>query len=233
MQTGVLGPRPAITVAIKSGRRLPATGAQLSPENVRRHGGTVAAGLAHTTKNFAISFSMRSYEMTAANLKRAVVVLWLVPAPPAREFFRQTIRRLARECDAPSFEPHLTLGVTVDSPDLPCHLDVPPIKLKTLGIFWSVTFSKTLFVRMPATVELEALRALLGQKGQLPDPHLSLLYKKMSAQEQARCATRIVLPFSIARFDTVQAVRCPNPTETRADVESWETIASTRLLGVS
>jgi hypothetical protein len=58
MQANVLRSGPAITVAIKSGRRLPATGAQLTPENVRRHGGTVAAGLAHTMKNFAISFSM-------------------------------------------------------------------------------------------------------------------------------------------------------------------------------
>jgi 2'-5' RNA ligase len=171
--------------------------------------------------------------MAAANPKRPVVVLWLVPAAPAREFFRQTIERLAREYDAPFFEPHLTLGVTADSPDLPCQLDVAPIKLKTLGIFWSATFTRTLFVRMPATAELEALRVSLGQNKQLPDPHLSVLYKRMRAEEQSRLATRIVLPFSIARFDTVQAVRCPNPTETRADVESWETIASTRLLGVS
>jgi hypothetical protein len=171
--------------------------------------------------------------MAAANPKRPVVVLWLVPAPPAREFFRQTIERLARECDAPFFEPHLTLGVTADPPDLPCQLDVAPIKLKTLGIFWSATFTKTLFVRMPATAELEALRASLGQDKQLPDPHLSLLYKRMPAEEQSRLAARMVLPFSSVTFDTVQAARCPNPTTTHADVESWETIASSRLLCLS
>jgi hypothetical protein len=171
--------------------------------------------------------------MAAPNPQRSVIVLWLVPAAPAREFFRQTIERLARECDAPLFEPHLTLGVTADPPDLPRELDAAPIELKPLGIFWSATFTKTLFVRMPATTQLEALRASLGQEGQLSDPHLSLLYQKMSAEEQTRLATRIVLPFSSVTFDTVQAVRCPNPTTTRADVESWERIVSSRLLGVS
>jgi hypothetical protein len=176
---------------------------------------------------------MRSYRMAAPNPKRSVVVFWLIPAAAAREFFRRTIERLARECDAPLFEPHLTLGVTADPPDLPRELAVTPIHLKPLGIFWSATFTKTLFLRMRATPELEVLRTSLGQEGYLPDPHLSFLYKETSAEEKARLATRIVLPFASVTFDTVQAVRCPNPTTTQADVESWEPIASSHLLSVS
>ena len=175
---------------------------------------------------------MRSYEMAAPNPKRSVIVLWLIPAAAAREFFRQTIKRLARECAAPLFEPHLTLGVTADPPDLPRELAVSPIQLKPLGIFWSATFTKTLFVRMRATPQLEALRTSLGQEDHLPDPHLSLLYKETSAEEKARLATRLVLPFSSVTFDTVQAVRCQNPTTTQADVESWEPIASSPFLSV-
>jgi 2'-5' RNA ligase len=171
--------------------------------------------------------------MVAPKSKRSLVVLWLIPAAPEREFFRQTVERLVREWDAPVFTPHLTLGVTAEPPDLPRELDLAPIELQPHGIFWSATFTKTLFVRMRATAELEALRDSLGQNGQLPDPHLSLLYKKISAEEQAQLAARIVLPFSTVTFDTVRAVRCPNPTTTRADVESWEPIASSRLVGVS
>jgi hypothetical protein len=123
--------------------------------------------------------------------------------------------------------------VTADPPDLPRELAVTPIQLKPLGIFWSETFTKTLFVRMPATPQLEALRTSLGQEGHLADPHLSFLYKETSAEEKARLATRIVLPFSSVTFDTVQTVRCPNPTTTQDDVESWEPIASSHLLGVA
>lgn len=165
--------------------------------------------------------------------KHSVVVLWLIPSAATRTFFRQTIERLARECEAPLFEPHLTLGVTAGPPDLPRELAVAPIQLKTLGIFWSATFTKTLFVRMLATPQVEALRTSLGQESYLRDPHLSLLYKETSAEEKARLATRLVLPFSSVTFDTVQAVRCPNPTTTRADVESWEPIASSQLLGLA
>jgi 2'-5' RNA ligase len=171
--------------------------------------------------------------MAAPNPKRSIVVLWLIPAAAAWTFFRQTIERLARECHAPLFEPHLTLGMTADPPELPPELPVTPIQLKALGIFWSATFTKTLFIRMPATPELEALRTSLGQEGGLRDPHLSLLYKKTSAEEKARLATRLVLPFSSVTFDRVQAVRCPNPTATQADVESWEPIASSQLLGLA
>ncbi len=46
---------------------------------------------------------------------QTVLTYWLLPAQPAREFFRETIGRLAAECDAPLFAPHLTLAVGPDS----------------------------------------------------------------------------------------------------------------------
>ena len=184
-------------------------------------------------KNFAFRFPMRSYQMTAPVSKRSVIVLWLMPAAAARKFLRETIARLAREWDAPLFEPHLTLGIAPDLADLPGEINVAPIQLRPVGVFGSATFIKTLFVRMLATPELERLHDSLGIKGRLHDPHLSLLYKKISAEEKARLASRIVLPFSKIAFDAVRMVRCANPTTTRADVDSWEKIGSSRLAGAS
>ena len=44
--------------------------------------------------------------------KDTAIVYWLMPAKSERELFRQLIRILAKEFDAPHFEPHLTLFAT-------------------------------------------------------------------------------------------------------------------------
>lgn len=163
--------------------------------------------------------------------KQSAIALWLLPAAPAREQLRDVIARLAAECDAPIFEPHLTLGVTDDAAELRLGLTNKPITLRALGVFWSDAFTRTLFIRFAATPDLAALRESLGMRTGDYDPHVSLLYKDMTAKRKAELASSIAPAFSAATFEALQAVRCPIPTATRADVESWKMVASRKLYG--
>ena len=154
-------------------------------------------------------------------------MLWLLPAEPARKFFRLVIARLAAEYDAPIFQPHLTLGP--GSPAMPERVFREPIRLHGCGVYFATQFTKTLFVRFAPTPELKELRKSLGMPARAFDPHLSLLYKNLPMEQKTRLAASITLPFPAVTFDTVQVVHCPSPTATRADVESWRVLASQRL----
>ena len=167
--------------------------------------------------------------MPSRAAKKAVFALWLHPASPAREFFREIIERLARDFDAPVFPPHLTLAVRDTRPDPPLAIRSDPIRLRPSGIFFSPAFTKTLFVRFESTAALERLVRSVGGSTAGFDPHLSLLYGKLTLAEKARLAASISLPFSAVRFDQLSVVRCPSPTESRSEVEAWEYFERVRL----
>jgi hypothetical protein len=61
------------------------------------------------------------------------------------------------------------------------------------------------------------------------NPHLSLLYKKISIQERRLLMRSIEMPFSQVTFDSLKAVRCISPTQSRADVEAWRVVAAKGL----
>ena len=161
---------------------------------------------------------------------RTALTYWLLPAQPAREFFREIIGRLAAECDAPLFEPHLTLTVGPDSiaqaQRILADVTTRPIELHATGIHFTSRFTKTLFVRFDSSPALEQLRDSLGlEDGSEPfDPHVSLLYKTLPPEEQSQLAATMPLPFQSVRFDALEVVRCRVPVTTSADVAAWETI---------
>ncbi len=167
---------------------------------------------------------------------QTVLAYWLLPASPAQEFFRETINRLATACDAPIFQPHLTLAVGPDS-GAEAHRILTgivsgPIELRAAGIRFAPQFTRTLFVRFDSSAELKRLQNSLGLErcGDPPfDPHVSLLYKNISTQKQSRFAAALRLPLKTATFDAVQVMRCRVPVATSADVASWEVVASRRL----
>jgi 2'-5' RNA ligase len=167
---------------------------------------------------------------------QTVLAYWLLPAPPARDFFRQTIGRFAKECDAPLFEPHLTLAVGPDSAvaaqRILAGLAAEPIELHPTGIHFTAKFTQTLFVRFNSTPELNELRNSFGlerRDDDAFDPHVSLLYKQMAAENQAQLAAEIQLPFAAVTFNTVAATRCRIPVTAAADVAAWETIGTRPL----
>ena len=174
--------------------------------------------------------------MTEPARSQTVLAYWLSPAPPAREFLRETIGSLAAQYDAPLFEPHLTLAIGPDSiaeaHRVLAGLTSGPIELHAAGIHFAAKFTRTLFIRFNSSPALERLRNSLGMErvaDQPFDPHASLLYKTMPIEKQAQLAAAMKLPFQSVTFNGMQAVRCRLPVATSTDVAAWEIVASRRL----
>ncbi len=174
--------------------------------------------------------------------RRTVIAYWLIPAEPARSFFRGVIDDLARRYDAPGFEPHVTVHVGSKRADaveralsVAAHV-CKLIKLKTLEISHSSEFIKTLFVQFALNTELRQLNEIIRNAAQDSShyelkPHLSLLYKKMPAAARCELADSIKVPFSEVIFDALKAVRCVSPTRSCSGVEAWRVVTTTELSG--
>src|SRR4029077_9937865 len=109
-----------------------------------------------------------------------------------------------------------------------------PIHLKVRGVAYSPTLTKTLFARFKSSPELRKLVAELGGAGKFwprrpADPHVSLLYKKISPGVKKELAAVIKLPFRSAVFDSIAAVRLTLPVRTSSDVEKWKIVAKKSL----
>ena len=167
--------------------------------------------------------------------RQTVIAYWLIPSEPAHSFFQQIINDLARRCDAPVFEPHLTIHVGADRADPAENTlgdaarECKAIGLTPLGIDQSDEFIKTLFVQFAMSAELQkinnVIREATNDSAQYElKPHLSLFYKKMETAARRELATSIYVPFSEVTFDAIKAVRCVSPTQSRADVEAWHVV---------
>jgi 2'-5' RNA ligase len=177
-------------------------------------------------------------------MKTRATVYWLVPAKPKRELFRELIRILAREFDAPSFKPHLTLLVVRHTraprnnqvPRILQRIKAAPIRMSLRGTGFASKFTKTLFIRFKSNDSFENLivdlsRATNSRLQRVRDPHVSLLYKKLPPSVKKELASTIRLPFRHVVFDSIQAVRCSLPIRDRADVEKWRIVATKALRG--
>lgn len=169
--------------------------------------------------------------------RQTVIAYWLIPSEPVRSLLQQIINNLARGYEAPVFEPHVTIYVGADRPNAPgnaledaarrCKL----IRLTPLGIDQSAEFIKTLFVQFAMSAELRQINDIIREAAHDSSqyelkPHLSLLYKNLAATIRAELVASITVPFSEIPFDSLQAIRCVSPTQTDADVEAWELVAS-------
>lgn len=171
--------------------------------------------------------------------KRIVIAYWLIPTEPARSFFQGVINDLARRYNTPVFEPHMTIHVASDGVEAEeviakavtgCRL----AQAKVLKVCESGEFIKTLFVQFAPDRKLQQLNETIRDAAQDSsdyqlNPHLSLLYKKMSILARRQLAPSIKLPFSDVTFESIKAVRCVSPTRSRADVEAWRVVATKSL----
>lgn len=167
------------------------------------------------------------------------VAFWLLPAKREREFFSSLIGDLAVRCDAPIFEPHVTLyGGAMATERAAKVLEtltaLPALRLEIEGVGFSEEFTKTLFVQFrPSTEAGELSRKIAdateSQSGYRFDPHLSLIYAAMSEAEKVELAQTIEMPFESVMYDSLRTIVCPARIEKRADVDAWRTLEERRL----
>jgi hypothetical protein len=179
----------------------------------------------------------------AATPKNSILSYWVVPAEPMRSWFVSTIAQLSSRFDSPVFEPHLTIYAASSRSESPEDVmeaalrGYAPLRLTVREIECSEEFTKTVLVQFePGTALSEMSRKLREVSGASDEyelnPHLSLIYKTMTAAERAELAASIRLPFTEVVFDTVKAVVCATtPITSRKDVENWRLMATQRLTG--
>jgi 2'-5' RNA ligase len=173
--------------------------------------------------------------------RRIVIAYWLIPTEPARNFFQGVINDLARRYNAPLFEPHMTIYVGLDRVEAEAVIAKAVsgyrlVQAKVLKVCQSGEFIKTLFVQFALARKLQQLNETIRDAAQDSsvyqlNPHLSLLYKKMSILARRQLARSIEVPFSEVTFESIKAVRCVSPTRSRADVEAWRVVAAKALAG--
>jgi 2'-5' RNA ligase len=172
--------------------------------------------------------------------RRIVIAYWLIPTEPARSYFQSVINDLAERYNAPRFEPHVTVHAGVDCTDRVDEVlskaarDCERIALQALAVSGSPEFIKTLFVLFAVTTQLQGFNQSIrtaekNSSGYELNPHLSLLYKRMSNQDRRLLANSIEVPFPEVTFESLKAVRCISPTRSRADVEAWRVVAERSL----
>ncbi|HME88631.1 MAG TPA: hypothetical protein VKE30_05405 [Chthoniobacterales bacterium] len=172
-------------------------------------------------------------------MKKVAIVYWLLPAKLERELFREIVRILCHELDAPRFEPHLTLFVAKENRHPPKPIlqkfRSAPIRLRIRRVAFDREYTKTLFVRFKPNGALKKMAVDLGRAahtraGAPRDPHLSLLYKRrITKATEKELADTINFPFREVVFDSVAAVRLKLPVRSRADVRAWRILAKKRL----
>jgi len=162
------------------------------------------------------------------------LAFWLLPASPAAEFFTSLVNNLAARYDAPPFRPHLTLlGTSFDDAfDFTAleKLEAPgTVELEVDSIQQTEKYTKTLFVRFKQNAKLSAFRhtvaTLLGEddSGEY-DPHLSLMYKHMPAEQKQELTRMVELPFERVAFDRLQAAEVPATIQSPEAVHAWRTV---------
>jgi len=172
--------------------------------------------------------------------RRIVIAYWLIPAEPARSYFQSVTNDLAQRYNAPRFEPHVTIHVGANCTDAvdgvlsKAARGCERIVLQALEVSGSSEFIKTLFVQFVVTAQLQRLNQSIRNAAQDSsdyqlNPHLSLLYKKMSIRDRRLLTCSIEVPFPEVTFNSLKAVRCISPTQTRADVERWRVVAEKDL----
>ena len=172
--------------------------------------------------------------------RRIVIAYWLIPTEPARSYFQSLINDLAQRYDAPKFEPHVTVHVganckdTIDEVLSKAGRGSKRIALQVRNVSSSSEFIKTLVVHFTRSRKLQQLNQSIPTAAQDSSdyqlsPHLSLLYKRMSAQDRRLLTHSIEVPISEVTFDSLKAVRCVSPTRSRADVEAWRSVAEKPL----
>lgn len=145
------------------------------------------------------------------------LMTWLMPASgTARDQLAAIIDRLAAGHDAPRFQPHVTVLVTLDAA---CDVvarrlaslvaDMPPVELTFTTIGHEETYFRSLYLHAAPSTQLQALQEAGRQTFALdrlpPAPHLSLVYSDMTADRKRPIIADLGVPLPLTVcFDAIE-----------------------------
>ena len=167
---------------------------------------------------------------------RGRVSYWLVPVAADKRRLQRVINEIAARFDAPEFEPHVTLysgemDHIEDAADILEGIAGEfPLVLHSSGMGHSEQFTKTLFMEFAPAFSLNQINDDLKSFSKAQDeftlnPHLSLLYAPISRDIREALVREIVVP-KIVRFDSIKAVATGDRTQSKSDVELWQSLAA-------
>jgi hypothetical protein len=160
--------------------------------------------------------------------------IWAMPPEPLFTQLKDCIDSLAKENNAPTFEPHMTMVGTIDQ-DLTvieqtlqnCLASMTPMQLELGEVSFSTTYFQSVLVRVSATAQLMELNMQIKNSLNLENdvfmPHFSLLYGNHSMKERAEIAARIKLPTLSFEIDTLVI------TPAVANPDDWEHLSSYKI----
>jgi putative hydrolase of the HAD superfamily len=168
--------------------------------------------------------------------------LWLTPHEPLRSSLRSTIRHLATELDAVEFEPHVTVfcGPGTDGEARAVTERIAsqfgPVELTADRLHHTKLYTKTLFVQFRDSALLRrmfetARNGYARQSGYVLNPHLSLLYKKVSETKQRELCRTLDVPMGSYRFDRIRMIETELPIEDAGPIRRWRVICEAKLAG--
>ena len=111
----------------------------------------------------------------------------------------------------------------------------PPIALTADRLDQMEIFTKTLFVQFRESAPLrrmfEAARASSPPSTYVLNPHLSLLYSKLTAVKRQELCETLAVPMGDYSFDRIRMVETELPIEDDGPVRRWRVVGDEPLLG--
>ena len=149
--------------------------------------------------------------------------IWVVPPKLVLKKLQVLVDNLAKEYDAPTFEPHLTVLAEIDSniEEIEEKLNklnfkYSELQLETENFSFSTTYFQSVLIRIKPTAQLLELNLELKQifnmENNLFMPHISLLYGDYSMEVRESIVNRLEsmnLNFSVDRLIVTPST--PNP----------------------
>lgn len=171
---------------------------------------------------------------------KTLLSVWLVPQEKDKLYLQEIIDKLAKENDAPTFIPHLTLlpGIEMEANDLKKILNevfnqTKSFKINRTKISQSEQFFKTVFIELELDENLKNLFMHLSNKTDsrsIDDfkPHISLLYKTMPKEEKLKIIKNLSIKSDFV-IDRV-IINAPGLGQTDYfDLPSWRNLYEIKL----
>ncbi len=165
---------------------------------------------------------------------------WLIPRSHSKNLWRGKIEELARQYNAPLFEPHVTVFVSgTDQESVREQMEnavrgIQSFSLKVKGFNFTDQFTKSFFIEFESSPTLTQISETLKRGSPVPSayelfPHMSLLYHTLSFEEREKWRATFSIPEKEIFFDELVAVLVPSLNQNKNDVESWEEVYRFKL----